>query len=365
MISCLIIALILVNVFMIIRRENNKVIALVSLICIWMIMGLNTYTDDYPGYMRLYDSQTIGLTMEPGFTLLTDISYRLGLSYAQFLAIFMVGALIIGAVAVMKVTNNYHVVICAFSLTALYLNVDEIRQFMAYILYALALAFLTDEKRGKLKYGITICLASTIQISSIVLLPFPFIFSVFKDHAKVIKRYLIVIALFCVVVFLNGNRIPFLYELASLILPEDKLVYFTTHTNWGFLVFFLANILNMMVAYYGVNEVEKHALFYSEKERQYASNLFKSIAYLSFAMPLCMTNSEFLRFFRFSVIPCIIMIAITFNRPNNIAVDTKKKEKMVFKRTEFVLLLYILVYQLCMQHWRIVQQVLENNMLNN
>lgn len=134
MIGYLIIILVSINTIMIIRKKNSSAISLLSLVCIWLIMGLNTYTDDYPGYMNLYNSQIIGLTMEPGFTLMTVISHRLGLSYDQFLAIFIMITLIVGVVAVRKVTNNYHVVICLFVLTALCVNVDEIRQFF-YMFY--------------------------------------------------------------------------------------------------------------------------------------------------------------------------------------------------------------------------------------
>lgn len=349
---------------MIIRKKNSSAISLLSLVCIWLIMGLNTYTDDYPGYMNLYNSQMIGLTMEPGFTLMTAISHRLGLSYDQFLAIFIMITLIVGVVAVRKVTNNYHVVICLFVLTALCVNVDEIRQFFSYVLYALALVYLTDDKRGKLKYGITVCLASTIQVSSIALLPFPFIFGKLKNRKSVLRVYFGLIALFCIVVFLNGNEIPFLVEIISLIIPENKLVYFQTKTNLGFILFFMANFLNMMVAYYAMREVNRNEQFYSEKEYKFVNNLYDSILYLSFAMPLCMINSEFLRFFRFSVIPCIFAIAIIFNRMNYIRLCSNRRGAIIVGKADFIFLLYIIGYQMCMQNWRIVEQVIENNLLN-
>lgn len=364
MIGYLVIILISINTIMIIRKKNSSVISLLSLICIWLIMGLNTYTDDYPGYMNLYNSQIIGLTMEPGFTLMTVISHRLGFSYDQFLAIFIMITLIVGVVAARKVTNNYHVVICLFVLTALCVNVDEIRQFFSYVLYALALVFLTDDKRGKLKYAITICLASTIQVSSIVLLPFPFIFGKLKNRKSVLRVYFGLIALFCIVVFINGNKIPFLVEIISLVIPENKLVYFQTKTNMGFLLFFMANFLNLTVAYYAMREVNRNEQNYSEKEHKFINNLYDSILYLSFAMPLCMINSEFLRFFRFSVIPCIFAIAITFNKIYFIRLRSNRRGAMIVGKADFMFILYVIGYQICMQNWRIVEQVIQNNVLN-
>lgn len=342
-------------------KKKNYLILFISFVFTIILMGLNTYNSDYIAYKGYYTSQQYDFAVEVGFRVFSSVCYFGGLSYHAFLCIYFSVALLIGGVTVKRISGNYHFCLAFYLLTAIFLDACEIRQTMAYFIAALALTYLADNKKGK--YILLILLASSFQKSALALLPLVILYRNIKEYKKILMAFFCIICIICIIVFLNGNRIPGLKEILSIFLSEDKLVYFDTQTRLGFLLFFFANFSNMCIVWYMKKyypRMQNKNEFVTKLGFKYVDVSWNMLLYLCFAMPLCMINSEFLRYFRFIVLPVIMIGSFTANYKSEIL---KRKNKFVLNKMDVAFFCYLICYTISFQHFRVLNEVLSNNML--
>lgn len=325
-------------------------------------MGLNTFTDDYPIYEYHYKLNDTA-TFEIGYLFFQNMFHKFGIEYDVFKFFLTLAGIIIGIIAVGKSTSNYHIVILGYTVTSIFLDTDEVRQFVAYMCYALAFACLTDEKKGKLKYTIWILFGATIQKSAIALVLFPFLFSGLKNRTRLLRIYFTIIGLFCILILFNGNRIPFLSQLSLIFLDSSKLMYFESATRFGWLLPFSGYFMNLYIAKMGVKDALLNPEYYSERETKLIENLYDCILYTAFALPLCMINLEFERYVKFNIITCLMVVAIVYGRSIK-SYQPISKNSIVLDKFNGILILYITSYEIFFQHYRVLGQVLENNVIN-
>lgn len=360
MVQRLIGLLIIMNLYGIIIKKNSKIIIIFSIPIIWAIMGLNTYTSDYPFYADYYNTQVFSMSFESGFILLSNFLYLVGADYQKFLMVFFSIGILVMILAAKDFYVNWHSIILLYSLTQIYMDTNEIRQFMAYCFFALAMSQYA-KKSSKLQYCIWIIVATLFHRSAAILLPFPFLFTGIRNREKLLKIYFIVIVFFCSAVFMNGNRIPGLNTILIAFGLQDKAIYFETSTRYGFLLFWAAYFSNMLVVYFAKKEINKNDGNYDDHQKKYVKNLWEFLLYTSFAMPLCMLNSEFLRYYRFSVYPVIIVISIIAYKKAKHRLNLYTIRLLPF----FFCTFYLVAYTATFQHWRVVGEVLKNNILND
>ncbi|MCI9141286.1 MAG: hypothetical protein HFH87_01530, partial [Lachnospiraceae bacterium] len=142
MVQRLIGLLIIMNLYGIIIKKNSKIIIIFSIPIIWAIMGLNTYTSDYPFYADYYNTQVFSMSFESGFILLSNFLYLVGADYQKFLMVFFSIGILVMILAAKDFHVNWHSIILLYSLTQIYMDTNEIRQFMAYCFFALAIMML-------------------------------------------------------------------------------------------------------------------------------------------------------------------------------------------------------------------------------
>nr|WP_296481777.1 EpsG family protein [uncultured Acetatifactor sp.] len=360
MVQRLIGLLIIMNLYGIIIKKNSKIIIIFSTSIIWAIMGLNTYTSDYPFYADYYNTQVFSMSFESGFILLSNFLYLVGADYQKFLMVFFLIGILVMILAAKDFHVNWPSIILLYSLTQIYMDTNEIRQFMAYCFFALAMSQYA-KKSSKFQYCIWIIVAILFHRSAAILLPFPFLFAGIKNREKILKIYFAVIVFFCGAVFMNGNRIPGLNTILIAFGLQDKAIYFETSTRYGFLLFWAAYFSNMLVVYFAKKEINKNDGNYDDYQKKYVKNLWEFLLYTSFAMPLCMLNSEFLRYYRFSVYPVILVISVIVYK------KAKHRLKLCTIRLLpfFLCTFYLIAYNITFQHWRVVDEVLKNNILND
>ena len=162
---------------------------------------------------------------------------------------------------------------------------------------------------------------------------------------------------------MNGNKIPGLNTILIMFGLQDKAIYFETSTRYGFLLFWSAYFSNMLVVYFAKREISKCNGNYDNYQRNYVKNLWEFLLYTSFAMPLCMLNSEFLRYYLFSVYPVILVISIIIYK--NGVHNLKRYSNTIRLLPFFLCTFYLIAYNITFQHWRVVDEVLKNNIVNN
>lgn len=304
------------NLFQIILRKRSTVVNVLSIVLISIIMLGNTYNPDYNGYAMWYKNQNYPVSWGWGYIVLAHLFNELSLSYHHFVTFLLMIAMSIQVYVVTRYTREYHCVILAYMAFTMFLDIVQVRNFFMVALWMLALTFLARKKR--VAYLLTVLVAILFHTSAVVLL----VFVILTPHNK-LSRDIVVCELFfvymlCIITFLNENRIPFIAEIAKVFLGkemEDKLVYFNTATNWGFLTSFICHFINVYLAKISNEYVHCNSKEFKNKHIKYDIKDFADLVYQvilvsSFALPLVMMNSNFTRYFRMCNVLLYILVAV-------------------------------------------------------
>lgn len=349
-------SVIIINIIAMWHKKNNAIV-LISILWILVLMGLNTFNSDFVAYEGYYVTQTYDFSVEPVYKIFSRIVYLCNVPYNGFLCIYFLTTLLICIYVLRQMNGSLHCFFALYMLTALYLNACEIRQTMAYCLYPLVILFISKGKRYKAL--ITLLLGVGFQKSSLLLLPIVFLNRKILDYRKLLIGYSVLLIFFCGIIFLNGNEIPGLRALMSLFLPEDKLVYFESKTRLGFLVFWTANFLNLWMLFYFSKINRKENTLSS----RFVNDALNAALYLNVAMPLCMINSEFLRYFRFTVLPVLFAFSNEISKYQGEAKILDQFAICKKKKLTILMIIYVVVYTAVFQHFRVVSEILTNNMI--
>ena len=362
MIQILMIILIVLNMYGIILKKNNIFIVLFSSMIIYLIMGLNSYTSDYPFYESYYNSQIFSDDFEMGFVLLSEFIYWMGFDYQGFLLMYFAVCLSVIALAVKGMDVNIHVILLLYLLTQMFMDINEIRQTMAYFMFAFILSDFA-KNNSKIRYVIYVVIASFFHRSIFLFLPAVFFIGKTTNSENLLKLYFALISACCVAVFMNGNKIPGLNLVLIALGFDAKAAYFETNTQFGFILMWMAYFSNLYIIYLARKKIKKYRGRCCEIMQNYINNLWKVLLYSAFAMPLCMLNSEFIRYYQFTVIPVILVIAMMMVSENNSC--TVKQNMLKVVPFNLCVYFYLAAYSLTYQHWRVVEEVIENNLLND
>lgn len=317
-------------------------------------MGCNTFTTDYSGYKTYYDLGIFDPSMEYGFVLIVILLKKIGVPYQLFLFIYEFFGIMVLLFCAKKCKTNLHVVFFLYTLTALFMDTNEIRQFMAYIMYTYALILLSERKVFLFYVIAVVCVL--FHKTAFILLPMPG-FILLHEKRTFYSLYFYCILLCCVLIFLNSNKIPGIDYVVNHVLHASKSVYFTNSTRFGFLKCFFGNFTNLLIAFLSLKIMRKNLVCYSVVDIRYAKTVVYSILYLSIAMPLCQLDTEFIRFFRYSVCSVILLVGVLLR--NNQILGKHIRENMIL-----IMLLFVICYEIAFQHYRVLGEVLNNNLFN-
>lgn len=200
-------------------------------------MGRGADTLDTINYKTTYyNSVNVAFSesYEKLYLLLQKIGNFLGLNYIQFRLLLVVISWILIRSFLKKYTNNIFYILFFYLLFGIIIDTVQIRNFFALSLVIFGLKYLfTDEKKSRLKYFVCVLIAMNIHLSSIVY--FVFLLVRVKNPKAIVKPIIFFTVLFCLIILLLGNNVPFLNDL-MLSLESDKLTYYTQgKTSLGFL----------------------------------------------------------------------------------------------------------------------------------
>lgn len=347
------------NLIFAVNSKKNTFVLIITVAFMAIMMGCNTYTTDYPGYEIVYNMEGNQGSFEIGYTLTNRIFKLIGLTYQQFLFVYELCGILIGMIAIKRITDNYHYALIMYLMTAVFMDTNQIRNYLAYMLLALALTYLSERK--KLIYEVLVIIACLFHTSSAPFALLPLFIWIVNSKKYWMKIYVGIISALCLVIFINGNRIPGLLNLMTLFLDKDKVnAYFTTQTRLGFLLFFFGYFCLVLIVQISLKEIENsHQM--NEKMDAYGNVIFSLIMFTSFALPLVMLNSEFLRYFRFCIFPLITLIAAIMEKKRT---RIKNRHSVVIARYDIVTYIMIISYSIVFQHYRVAGEVFNNNLIN-
>jgi len=277
-------------------------------------MAGNNYNADYKAYEDGYILQEYPISWGIGYIILSGLFYTCGFSYQQFASFLLLTAIMIVSYVVVKYISEYQYIIIFYITFLMFLDSVQIRNFLMVALWTLAVSFLAERKAYH--FLVVVIITILFHTSAVIMLPFIFLTLNSRISDRIIKIEVICIVVVCIVTFINGNKIPFIIEFAELILGkhmEDKMVYFFTKTNFGFLTSFLCQFVNIFLAKISNVFIQENAIRNKHEGydwRRLSETIYKVVIVSNFALPLTMMNSNFARYFRMNNILIYIMIVM-------------------------------------------------------
>lgn len=165
----------------IIDLSNNKKIYLKGFIfvfCIWILSALNYANPDMENYKNLYLVIGQGIrvkSIESGFCLFMAVTNKIGLSYNEFIFIYFTIAILIFIRALSFFEKNLRFVLGLYIIFPLFLDIVQIRNFMAMSIVLFSLRYLMKNNfLNIVLYVIGILIASTFHSIALCYLVFLF-----------------------------------------------------------------------------------------------------------------------------------------------------------------------------------------------
>lgn len=269
--------------------KQLKIFAYIHIFVIWCIAVFSYNVVDYQNYVDSFQSIQNGNVLlnnsfEPGYYLICKFFSNIGCNYQVMRGAIITVFLLFLLVAMKKIGSSFNFVCCCFSVFPLVIDMIQLRNTLAMSILTVGITFFLVEDK-KIKYSITVILASMIHISFLVY----FIF-LFKDAvlSKKFQKYgfIVVMIMTCVVFYVGGRNIPFLNVILSLFGDSERFNYWLTSAgNFGFIAYWILILISVFNSYC----VLKH----TSKQYKYADMIFK-INILSICFfPLFMLASTF------------------------------------------------------------------------
>lgn len=139
---------------------------------LWILFAYNTDNLDWHSYELIYENIDL-YNIEIGFKLVCKLCIRLGLEYnAVVWGIGTVGLFLISRI-IKKYSNSPSVVLVLYAIFPFFLDVIQIRNFAAMVIFLCSIQFILDDVPHKrIKYIIGILVASTFHVVALAYLVF-------------------------------------------------------------------------------------------------------------------------------------------------------------------------------------------------
>ena len=202
-------------------------------------------------------------------------------------------------------------------------DVDQIRNFLSVSLLSNGVYYIYEDK--KFKAFMFLVLSSLIHVSMIFYLP---LILIKKDNLNINNTFKFIgwsVLLISIINFFITDNIFLKNILYKIFSGSGKESYFTTSSNYGFIIFFSMHLLTLLIIYFG-----KHLLISKNKISIINFILIIDI-YVLISFPLVMINMSMYRLFR----NLYLLNGICFS----LIYDSFSKNKVLLKQWIFVILL--------------------------
>nr|WP_281247596.1 EpsG family protein [Haemophilus paracuniculus] len=152
--------------------KRNCLVKYLLISYIFILMAFNTYNADFENYQNMYNAIGNGTyggwITDFGYVALVNLGNSFGLTYADFLIVYFG----VTALLLLKIVNKYsaypNAVLSLILLYPLFINIIQLRSFLALLIIVYALQYLTERNfKNIAKFITAIVLATSLHLSSI------------------------------------------------------------------------------------------------------------------------------------------------------------------------------------------------------
>lgn len=356
-------------------KKNAKFIAFILVMFMWILFWSNTTNPDYHNYLRHYTSMQAGSQIfdgsgnEFGYRALMKIAIHLRFSFETFLLIVVALSFALIHSTVKRYSGNYNYVYCLYFIFPFFLDVVQVRNFIAMSIFIYSVKYLIDDSiKSKVKYVFLILTASTIHYTAILYLPMLLIKTNKKNY---LIRGIVLFSLISSLIILGNNKqIPYIDHIVRLIFDSDKVLSWTGKTtNYGFILFWAMQTMSFFVAFNAkylikdyINNNDNNSFtenqIMSEKNKILFVNLVYWINLLAFIyFPFYLLASTFTRLMRNILMLNYISCSIVHGRLK------RGNKRMLFNVIIFSYVMFFFVVELYLPYKDLViYEILRNNL---
>lgn len=293
------------------NKTKSKFVLLITGLFFVFVFSGNSSSGDIPNYLENYRNPEImiqGNPLSAVFYYAMDVAKGKGLNFFEYKIVISAITYALYYRFLSKFDVNIHYIIFFYCFHLLLFDVEQIRNALALAVFLQGLIPLLKNEKNKIKkYIFFTLLASTIHVSFIVYLIFLLYYLTWKKSYRVMFVFLIV--LFCLITFINGNKIPFLNIILNNFDLGGKIkAYFGNRMRLGFLIPFGLHFFTFITIWYIKRKTIKYGI-----ENQLIKVVFR-LFILSFAfLPLYMLSITFGRFER-NLIPLVFLAGASMMR---------------------------------------------------
>jgi len=273
-------------------------------------MGRGALTLDTMNYKIMYDNSyyaSMSDSYEKGFLLLQKAGWWFNFDYPTFRTIVTAISLFLIYSTLVKLKANVFYVFLFYLSFAVFIDTVQIRNFFAFSVVIFGLRYLTIKTNSSTyKFLLSIFIASSIHISSIIYLLLLLVN--YKNLKSIIKPIIFLTITLCFIIFLLGNKVPFLNEIMYSLDGGERLEGYTSGvTQFGFLYPIIIHLFNLFLIYKAyriiVNKNDLNLKSFRSKEYiNFIKNVFFIILWINIItilfFPLYMYNVQFIRLTR-------------------------------------------------------------------
>lgn len=358
-------------------KKNAKFIAFILLMFMWILFWSNTTNPDYYNYLRHYNSIQAGSQIfdgsgqEFGYRALMKIAANIGFSFETFLLIVSGLSFALIHSTVKKFSKNYNYVYSLYFIFPFFLDVVQIRNFIAMAIFIFSVRYLLDDSiKSKVKYIFLILIASTIHYTALLYLPMLLIKTNRKNY--LIRSVVLFAIIGSLIILGNNKQIPYINQIVRLLFDSDKVLSWTGKmTDYGFILFWAMQTMSFLVAFHAkklfkdsIKDNDSNSLtenqILSERNRALFVNLVYWINLLAFIyFPFYLLASTFTRLMRNILILNYISCSIVHGRL------TRSNRRTLFNVIVFSYVLFFFVVELYLPYKDLViYEILQNNLFN-
>lgn len=287
------------------------------LFLIFLLITSNRVGNDIVNYNNKYIYFYLDISpIELVYKILSYISYRLGLSFYLFRAVltFVLGAMAFSTLQ--RFNINLAILFVFYLPSIIFMDSMQVKNSFALYILIWASKFLIDDKikHRKIKFFISVLLMGGFHTAFFYYFFLLFIDVTHKQNKKLTYLYLLFVIILSLVTFANGNKIPFLNKIFSILLSKGdsrKDLYMTS----GHLGFVYPTIL-LFTMVCTISYCKRRVILLDKKE----NNFITLTNYLNlsclFFIPFMMMNITYYRFVRNTFMFNIIASLILFKKGN-------------------------------------------------
>lgn len=217
-------------------------------------MGANTQNPDFNAYQLNYNTPSVK-GVEFGYYFLVKIFNFLGFSYSTFRMILSIIGILLIDQTVSKLIKNKSPFYLLYFIYPFFMDVVQIRNFLAMALFIFSAPYLTSNKKTDLlKFLVIMFIASSIHLISVFYFPLAFFVKFFKNKKNILFKILFT-EFVVFLIFISSNEYLFNHFsnfLFSVINSFDYRAnfYFYKQTRLGFLYLWFLQLMNFTLSYY-------------------------------------------------------------------------------------------------------------------